>query len=55
MPQIAIITEAAVDLAGGNPLFAREVTISAVETFKQSMVPNIDNALDAEVRDSLSS
>ena len=43
------------DLAGGNPLFAREVTISAVETFKQSIVPNIDNALDAEVRDSLSS
>jgi hypothetical protein len=38
-----------VDLAGGNPLFAREVTISAVETFKHSVVPNIDSAFDAEV------
>ena len=37
------------DLAGGNPLFAREVTISAVETFKHSVVPNIDSAFDAEV------
>lgn len=37
------------DLAGGNPLFAREVTISAVETFKHSVVPKIDSAFDAEV------
>jgi hypothetical protein len=39
-----------VDLAGGNPLFAREITISAVETFKDSVQTDVDSSLNSEVR-----
>jgi predicted ATPase len=38
--QIAIITEATIKLAGGNPLFTREITISAVELLKDFITPN---------------
>lgn len=37
--QIAIITEATIKLAGGNPLFAREITISAVDLLKDFITP----------------
>ena len=47
--QVAIITEATIDLAGGNPLFAREITISAVDTFTDMISPEIITLLASEV------
>lgn len=46
--QIAIITEATINLAGGNPLFAREITISAVELLKDVITPHLSSSLSRE-------
>lgn len=37
------------DLSGGNPLFAREITTSAVETLRDTVLPDMDSALNSEV------